>query len=190
MRIYKCYGCKKEIEGMPILVEKNGKNIRFHDKCHKDYLLKQKEKEEFELFYDYIRLHLMEYDKITPLNKNMIRRLQSSRAGKIVGKGMKMPKGNVGNTYKDLYNTCVVLKDYIKIQIKNKSFDSDVQKLFYIMSIVDSKVIDVKKAIERKKKSQKIAKDKLNNIEIKQNSNKAEYKSEDKEVDKEDEELW
>lgn len=161
---YVCYECREKVhnEKMTEVREQNssGKQIvkRFHKECYDIHLMKKKNKEELDGLSKYIESDFMfPNDKNIKLTKNMIRRLQSIRAGKIIGVHDKVPYDTrKGNSYKLIFVTFKYNKSLILKAIRGKNFKTEEQKFNYMCAIIENKLPDVIAIIKKKKKEKQM----------------------------------
>lgn len=183
---YTCFECKEKVhidDMIEIEIKSKDKNDnekitkkRYHKNCYDIHILKQKNQEDLNKLAIYISKEIMRYKvddngKARPLTKNMIQRLHSLRAGKIINRNVKVPyKMNEGNSYKLIYvafkyNKSIIFKSTLK-----KNFKSEEQRFNYICAIVESKIPDVVIMLKKRKKEKENvnkldAKDKFENVD-------------------------
>ena len=148
----KCRYCNKLLlkADSHILIETtlNGveKNIFLHNECVNDYkeLMKYKQNEVvlFNEIYEYIK-ELLGYSSQQRLPNNLLVRLRDMRNGTIMQKGVgRVIKSKEGYPYEVIYDTILSNADSIRWAMNNKTFVSEINKINYLMAIVDSHIND------------------------------------------------
>lgn len=145
----------------------------------------EEERVEFNKLYDYIRDRVMGYSKDQSLSNNMVLRLKGLRTNKF------MENRNIKSTANYPYNVILMTFKYCILDIergfRTKSFNNDMHKFNYALSIVESNLNTVCTRIMNSKK----AKETTENLYVPSfGYNGAEYKKKTKESPKRLENLW
>jgi len=162
----KCYKCDEQVKKSEMVSYKHatesnpkGINRNFHPHCYKEHRENQKEREEMEPVYRYIKDKLFSLDegKRFP-DKHLVTWLQSLKTGEMVKRGSKVFGVGKGYPYEVILLALKVKKiDIVRsVHDKSKNFKSDTNRLDYMFSIVISVLNDV---YDRYLEKQKIDKD-------------------------------
>ncbi len=182
----KCWECKEFIESKDDLViqKVNNVNRKFHKglNCYSKFMKviedkkrldeeKAKINEGWNELYEYVKRDVLGYSGCMQLSSHTRNSLQRLRNGGIIRVNGKIT--NNGYPYKIILLTFKVKKNDIDRSIESKHFDSEIQKINYIMAIIKNSINDVYiRYMEREKRDAMISKQK--EIEFK-SSNKVEY---------------
>lgn len=154
MRKVKCKYCNElitECEDLIILKEKTksdkSKNIHLHKSCQNDYIelmeYKENEIKWFNEVYEYIK-ELLNYSNTQKLPNSLVTRIQDLRNGTVMQRGVgRVIKSKEGYTYQTILNTFLTLSDKIRWALENKDFTSELNKISYMMAIIDSNINDL-----------------------------------------------
>lgn len=127
---------------------------------------KQKEKDEWDALYQYVRFNVLGYDENQSLSKNMVLRIKGLSSNKF------MANNNIADTanysYDIVLNTFKFCMPDIQKALNNNSFKDENHKFNYILKIVESNLNNVYIRMKNVKKT----KEEANNIDT---SNAAEY---------------
>jgi len=145
----------------------------------------QKEKEDWDELYQYIKTEIFEYaDQALP--KYMILRLKGLAEGKFMANKYVKPMAKY--QYKHILYTFKINKVKIKDIIKSSKFENEQHKFNTIMLIIEKEINDVVERLNKKIKSE----EKIETIDLTNTIHEgAEYKNKsNKKTIKELEELW
>lgn len=164
----KCYFCKKKIVFESDYILKDSRY--FHKNCYEDYKIKEKENNDWNELYYYVKEKILKYPKEISLSKTQIFSLKELREGRLLVNGSKQEYQ--GYTYQDIYITFVLNEHIILNSLQGKNFKNENQKFKYIIAIIRDKINDVViKRLEIKEQSNKIKNikfnEKVSNIYIK-----------------------
>lgn len=109
----------------------------------------------FDELYQYIRSDIFDYGD-NPLPRWFVLRLKGLQNGKFVAN--KNSKSMGSYTCTEIYVTFKLKEKYIKSMIKSRKFKNEKHKINYIMVIIEKDINDVVRMIDRKKKTEDIAK--------------------------------
>ena len=178
-RKYKCVMCKEQFDDEVMFKVEATPIRRYCDKCFEEYSLRQKNRVQLDELYDYVRFEIMGYDKHTSLTQNMVRRLQSMRAGKMIKTNDDIPfRMDEGTPYKIILIAFKLKKKDIKNAIATKSFKNDSTKFNYVCAIVENYLPDAKKYVIQKKRQEEkleILDKKIDSEEIKLHTEESKY---------------
>lgn len=125
--------------------------------------MSEKEKQDWNNLYEYVKEKIMNYDITQKLSKRMILRLRGLQKGKF------LDNNNIDDS--SYYSFEIILLTYkycyfdISKILRTKVFKNEEHKFNYIASIVESKLNDVYMKINKaKKKEEEIEKSNLENI--------------------------
>jgi len=197
--LIKCRNCEEKFEKETMIKDESDKNF-CSENCIKDFEAKQKNKEQWNELYEYLKSELFNGEKLTSL---MVHRLQAIRKGSPVNHGDTIPyKQSDGTNYKIILIAFKYKQKDIISSVRQKSFQTEVQKFNYICAIVENSLPDVKKKIKEKqiqnKQLKQIENSKLQDVNIpkteeyvKSNDlNRPDSSGDKKEINKELENLW
>lgn len=143
----------------------------------------------FDELYEYIRNDIFEYGD-TPLPRWFILRLKGLHEGKFVANKKVQSMGSY--SYTEIYVTFKLKKKYIKRMINSRKFKNERHKINYIMVIIENDINNVVKMINRKIKTESIAKTQADK-ELKNTTKSKNYKNKDKnkkELSEKQKNLW
>lgn len=151
MRKIKCKYCNElilNIEDLFSIFEKTPsgkeKKITLHQHCCNDYIelieYKKSEINWFNQIYEHIK-ELLGYTSEQKLPKALVIRIQDLRNGTIYERGVgRINKSKEGYPYQVILDTFLTNGDSIRWHFLNKSFDTETQKINYMMAIIDSNI--------------------------------------------------
>lgn len=165
MKEIRCYYCHELIEGEPTIHKVEGKtrsyNRKFHSHCVDKFLDKEKnkdydnkEKEEWDLVYKYMKEEVFGIKDTKGLNSHLVTRLLGLRQGKYKpSAGFK----NTKHTYEweVILSTIKLCKQQIQYALKTVYFKDDKHQANYIMKILDDNINKVYMGYMKKKESEK-----------------------------------
>ena len=124
------------------------------------HTMSEKEKEDFDNLYQYVKKEIMGYDENQSLSKKMVLRLKGLSTSKFIEN--KNIKSMSNYSYDVILSTFKFCAPKIKNAIYYKSFKNDMNKFNYILAIVEENINDVYIRIKRLNESIKDIK----NIEV------------------------
>jgi len=185
--LMKCRNCNNKFEKETMIKSKDNQIFCSED-CIKDLEIKQKNKEQWAELYEYLKSEFFDGEKLTSL---------------MVNHGDTIPyKQSEGTNYKIILITFKYKQNDISNSVRQKSFQTEVQRFNYICAIVENSIPDVKKKIKQKqiqnKQLQQLENSKLQDINIPQTEtyikgndlNRLDASDDKKEINKELENLW
>lgn len=149
----KCKYCGEEIltkDDKIVITEElktgNIKRIRLHKKCEEEYkeLMEYKKNELywFDQVYEQLK-ELLEYTSEQNLPKSLIIRIQDLRNGTIFKRGSgRVIKSKEGYKYEIIFDCLLASGDSFKWAIKNNTFNKEINKINYLMAIVEGNIND------------------------------------------------
>ena len=140
-RVHSC-GCVDENEFKIKPKKKNTKHMSVEDR------------EKWNELYEYVRTNVMDFDKNTSLNKNMVLRLKGLLTGNVFANNKT--KNNANYSYDVVINTFKFCYLDIQRAKMTKEFETDMKKFNYILAIVSNNLSTV---YERMKDTQKANKE-------------------------------
>lgn len=144
----------------------------------------KKEKEEFDLLYEYVRLSIMEYDSNQSLSRDMVLRLKGLATNQFIINNKGKNKANY--SYNVILNTFKICKPDIIKGINNNSFNNEMHKFNYILKIVERNLNDVYLRMNKVKQS----KNKIENIDMANATGKTTYQLKTDHVSSKFDDLW
>lgn len=151
------------------------------------YLAKmnEKEKEQWNELYEYVKNEILQYEKTKSLSKNIVLRLKGLKDGKFMANKNVKTLGEYD--YSTILMTFKLCKLDILMGLKSKEFNNENHKINYVMFIIENKINDTVDIINRKK----LAEEKSKNIYIDTDIEKATYKRKTKDLkNKKLDNLW
>lgn len=142
------------------------------------------EQEKWDRLYQYVRKEIMEYDEMQPLSKHFVLRLKGLRKGQFKANNKIKSLGEYD--YETILLTFKINKYTIKISLSNKSFKDEMQKVNYIMAIVENKINDIVNMQREKEKSRV----KTEKVDVPKQDSQYVYKKKTKRPNKRLEDLW
>ena len=141
--------------------------------------LTEKEKQDWDLLYAYVKSNIMGYDQNQALPSAMVLRLKGLLSGKFIENNNVEDKANY--SYETILNTFKFCSPTIQNALRTKSFQNEQHKFLYITKIVEQNINDVYIRMRNIEK----AKEEAKNITIEIPVHKsAEYKPKEKKKDK------
>lgn len=114
--------------------------------------MKDDEKNQWNLLYQYIKKEIMLYDDKQSLPKDIILRIKGLSQGKFIANNKQEDKAQY--SYEIILYTFKINKPIIMNAIYGKTFKSEMSKFIYISTIVENNINDVYLRISSAKKSQ------------------------------------
>lgn len=149
----KCKYCNEEIltkDDKLVITEElksgNMKRINLHKKCEEEYkeLMEYKKNELywFDQVYEQLK-ELLEYTSEQQLPKSLITRIQDLRNGTVLKRGEgRVIKSKEGYKYEIIFDCLLASGDSFKWAMKNNTFNKEVNKINYLMAIVENNIND------------------------------------------------
>lgn len=114
----------------------------------------EKDMQEWDDLYQYVRKNIMGYDENQALPSNMVLRLKGLLSGKFIENNNTKDKANY--SYVTILNTFKFCSPTIQNALRANKFKDEMHKFNYILKIVESRINDVyikTKKIEQQKES-------------------------------------
>lgn len=99
------------------------------------------EKEQWNNLYQYVKKEILMYDNTQSIPSNLILRLKGLSKGKYMENRLQKDKANY--SYEIILYAFQISKPAIMSAIKDKTFDTEMQKFNYICKIVENNINDV-----------------------------------------------
>lgn len=139
----------------------------------------EKDKQDWDLLYTYVKSNIMGYDENQSLSKQMVLRLKGLSTNKF------MENNNVESTANYSYETILNTFKFCYLQIQNalrtNNFNSEMHKFLYVVKIVENNINDVYMKMRNSQKAKEEAKNTTVEIPMHQG---AEFKPKEKRKDK------
>lgn len=144
----------------------------------------KKEKEEFNLLYEYVRSSIMGYDSNQSLSRDMVLRLKGLSTNQFIINNKGKNKANY--SYNVILNTFKICKPEIIKGINNNSFNNEMHKFNYILKIVEHNLNDVYLRMNKVKQSE----NEIENIDMANATGKTTYQPKTDHVSSKFDDLW
>lgn len=116
-------------------------------------MTKEQEKQEFDKLYSYVKTEILNYPNDMALPKHLVMRLKGLRNGQFIAN--KNHKVKADYPYSIILLTFKFCKQDIINAISKKEFKNEINKINYIMAIVENKINDVVIKLKTKEKVEK-----------------------------------
>lgn len=103
--------------------------------------LTEKEKQDWDLLYEYVRSNIMGYDKNQSLSSTMVLRLKGLLTNKFIENNNIKDTANY--SYETILNAFKFCSPQIKKVLQTNSFKDESHKFNYVLKIVESNINDV-----------------------------------------------
>ena len=139
----------------------------------------EKEKQDWDALYEYVRSNVMCYDHNQALPSTMVLRLKGLLSGKFIENNNTEDKANY--SYETILATFKFCSPQIQNALRINNFNSEMHKFLYVVKIVENNINDVYLRMRNSQKAKEEAK--ITTVEISTHEG-AEFKPKEKKKDK------
>ena len=109
------------------------------------------EKKEWSELYNYVKKEILFYDDNQNIPQNICRKLKGIRTGKFIEN--RLIENQAEYPYKIILYTFQICRPRILAALSGKTFESEMQKVYYICAIVKNNINDVYEMVKRKERN-------------------------------------